>query len=81
MSGMKMMICNVCGYQFWPTVERHYIARDKGVTGIASAFKSSDEPNIYDTFDCPKCGCQNITQERKRMLTSPVCDCKGDNKE
>ena len=74
MSGMKMMICNVCGYQFWPTVERHYVARDNGTTGIVSAFKVSDETNIYDTFDCPKCGCQNIAQGRKRTFTTPVYD-------
>ena len=79
MSGMKMITCNVCGYQFWPTVERHYLTRDNVVVGIASAFKSNGEPNIYDTFDCPKCGCQSIAQERKRTFTSPVCDCKGDD--
>ena len=22
--------------------------------------------NIFDTFDCPYCGCQNIIQQRKR---------------
>lgn len=79
MSGTKMITCNVCGYQFWPTVERHYLTRDNGTVGIASAFKGIDECNIYDTFDCPKCGCQSVVQKRKRMLTSPVCDCKGDD--
>ena len=65
MSGTKMIICNVCGYQFWPTLERHYLTRDNGTVGFASAFKSIDECNIYDTFDCPKCVCQSVVQKSK----------------
>ena len=79
MSGTKMITCNVCGYQFWPTVERHYLTRDNGTVGIASAFKGIDECNIYDTFDCPKCGCQSVVQKRKRTLVNPLCDRKGDD--
>lgn len=26
------------------------------------------EAKIYDTFDCPQCGCQNVMGERKRSL-------------
>ena len=79
MSGTKMITCNVCGYQFWPTVERHYLTRDNGTVGIASAFKGIDECNIYDTFDSPKCGCQSVVQKRKRTLVNPLCDRKGDD--
>lgn len=55
----------ICGCEFTPVIDKHYIARDNGESGIATAFKSN-EGNLYDTFDCPACGCQIIAQERKR---------------
>lgn len=64
-TSMKMMECNVCGYQFWPTVERHYIARDDTTSGLSS-LGTKVEPKIYDAFNCPKCGCQHIAQQIKR---------------
>lgn len=62
-----MLKCNVCGCGFEPTAERHYISRDVCKTGIAAAFASDSEPKLFDTFDCPMCGCQYTTQERKRV--------------
>lgn len=35
-------------------------------TGLAVAFGSTAEEGLYDTFDCPMCGCQVIAKERKR---------------
>jgi hypothetical protein len=46
--------------------EEHYTARNTGTTGLVAAIAAQSEPAIYDAFDCPHCGCQNITQERKR---------------
>lgn len=60
-----MIKCKVCGCEFTPVIDKHYIARDNGESGIATAFKST-EGKLYDTFDCPACGCQIIAQERKR---------------
>ena len=31
--------CNVCGCEFPPVAERHYIARDDGKTGVVAAFR------------------------------------------
>lgn len=35
--------------------------------GLAVAFGSEPEEKLYDTFDCPSCGCQIAVQERKRI--------------
>lgn len=58
--------CKVCGCEFPPVAERHYIARDNGNVGLVAAFQSNAEENIYDAFDCPMCGCQVVVNERKR---------------
>lgn len=63
-----MLKCKVCGIEFPAIKERHYIARDNGKTGLSSAFGSNDEEKIYDSFDCPMCGCQVVAQERKRIF-------------
>lgn len=63
-----MLKCKVCGTEFPAIKERHYIARDNGKTGLSSAFGSNDEEKIYDSFDCPMCGCQVVAQERKRIF-------------
>lgn len=46
--------------------ERHYISRNNGKSGLVAVFESNPEEILYDTFDCPVCGCQIIAQERKR---------------
>ena len=61
-----MLKCEICGTVFPAIKERHYIARDNGKTGLSSAFGSNDEEKIYDSFDCPMCGCQVVAQDRKR---------------
>lgn len=60
------MKCNVCGFEFEATKERHYIAREKGSKGFSTL--SGSEETIFDAFDCPCCGCQIIAQERKRQM-------------
>lgn len=52
-----MFKCEVCGNEFEATKEDHYIARDKGLFC---------EGDLYDAYDCPKCGSQIIAKERKR---------------
>lgn len=60
------MKCNVCGTEFTPVKERHFAARDAMTTGLSTAL-SREEPEYYDAFDCPNCGCQVIAQVRKRV--------------
>lgn len=59
-----MTTCKVCGRDFPLMAEEHYIARDAEKTGIANIISGS-EATLYDAFECPHCGCQNIIQERK----------------
>ena len=67
-----MLECKVCGCKFNAIIEKHYIARDNGKTGLAVAFGSTNEENLYDAFDCPMCGCQVVAKERKRNYTPYV---------
>ena len=60
-----MYKCKVCNKEFELQRKDHYIARDSGKTGL-SALVGSSEEELYDTFDCPHCGCQNVMQKRKR---------------
>lgn len=64
--------CKVCGNEFNPIAERHYISRDEGNTGVFDALVSKPEEKLYDTFDCQECGCQVIAQERKRVYVNIV---------
>ena len=60
-----MYKCKVCNKEFELQRKDHYIARDNGKTGL-SALAGGSEEELYDTFDCPHCGCQNVMQKRKR---------------
>ena len=68
------MKCKVCGANFELKVDNHYISRDEIVirTGISAIVGSNSEveSKLYDTFDCPVCGCQNVMQERKRIFVT-----------
>ena len=66
--------CKVCGNEFSPIVERHYVSRDGGKIGVFDALASKPEEKLYDTFDCPECGCQVIAQERKRAYVNTFED-------
>lgn len=59
--------CKICGCEFTPVIDKYYIARDNGESGISTAFKHV-EGNMYDAFNCPTCGCQVVAQERKRSF-------------
>lgn len=63
--------CMVCGQMFQFQIAGHYVSRDDGKTGVVTLFKD-DESHLYDTFDCPNCGCQNIVQNRKRRYNEPA---------
>ena len=64
---IKMLKCGVCGTEFPPTEEGHYIARDNNKTGAVIVI-SKEEEKIYDAFDCPVCGSQIIAKERRRIF-------------
>ncbi|NBI10244.1 hypothetical protein D1641_09510 [Colidextribacter sp. OB.20] len=66
-----MLKCKICGLEFQAKSESHYISRDGGRLGLFCSLQSNQEERIYDTFDCPACGCQCVAQERKRNF-SPI---------
>ncbi len=47
----KRLTCKICGREFTPWSEDRKI------------IKTADGRH-FDTFDCPKCGCQVLVQER-----------------
>lgn len=53
---LKKQKCKACGFKFKLEKENRYLAR-KG-TSVAEAL--TEKPTIFETFDCPNCGCQNI---------------------
>lgn len=58
--------CDICGRDFALIKEEHYVARAiMRNGGITAALTGQDEAEMYDAFDCPHCGCQNIVQVRK----------------
>ena len=64
---MKKIKCKVCECEFIPEKKEHYVSRDEVKVGLSNLAGGMEE-KIYDTFDCPQCGCQNVMGERKRPL-------------
>ena len=75
-----MLECKICGCKFNAVEERHYISRDNGKSRLAVAFGSEPEEKLYDTFDCPSCGCQIVVQERKRIYIPFVPELQSDSR-
>ena len=62
-----MLKCKICGTEFPPVMDKHYIARENGIQGgLVQLSNGKQEGKIYDAFDCPMCGCQVVVQDRKR---------------
>lgn len=68
MDEVKKLACNVCGFEFTPRKENHYIARVNGKEGALKGLAIVNEGNIYDAFDCSICGCQKLVQHRLRAI-------------
>lgn len=64
---MKKLKCKICDCEFIPEKKEHYVSRDEVKVGLSN-LAGGMEAKIYDTFDCPQCGCQNVVGERKRSL-------------
>lgn len=79
-----MTTCKVCGRDFPLLAEEHYIARNPDREGgqIGVIIAGKDEPAIFDAFDCPHCGCQNVMQERKFVFEATVfTECENEDEE
>jgi DNA-directed RNA polymerase subunit RPC12/RpoP len=62
-----MYKCKACKKRFQLTAENRYTARIATKTGIISAMQN-EEPTLFDAFDCPYCGCQNLLNVRERQF-------------
>lgn len=61
---MEKIKCRVCGFEWTPTKEDHYIAKED--TKAIVFMKDPGEPSLYDAWDCPVCGAQFAVEGRKR---------------
>ena len=61
---MEKIKCRVCGFEWTPTKEDHYIARANEKARIL--VNDHSEPALYDAWDCPVCGAQFAVEGRKR---------------
>ena len=63
------MKCKVCGTELVLTKDNHYTAfveREEFTSPfVIGAHCGGKKIVLYDCFDCPSCGCQNVVQERK----------------
>lgn len=66
-----MTKCVICEKEFELNKEDRYTSRGEARVGL-SAIAGGHEETLYDTFDCPFCGCQNVMQERKRSCVDSV---------
>lgn len=55
--------CPVCGYQYAPSADLHYIAQAPTPGGLSAAIGGAPLP-LFDAFDCPRCGSQYRAQPR-----------------
>lgn len=62
-----MATCCACGRDFPLIAEEHYVSKEPALTGL-SAVAGGREPSLWDSFDCPHCGCQNAIQRRNRLV-------------
>ena len=63
---MGKIKCRVCGFEWTPTKEDHYIARADEKARIL--VNDHSEPALLDAWDCPVCGAQFAVEGRKRAV-------------
>lgn len=63
-----MLKCKICGSNFEVRIKNHYISRGNERTGLVSVL-AGNESQLWDTFDCPECGCQVLAQSRNRRCS------------
>lgn len=63
---MEKIKCRVCGFEWTPTKEDHYIARADEKARIL--VNEHSEPALYEAWDCPVCGAQYAVEGRKRTV-------------
>lgn len=62
------MICKVCKKFFIPRKENKYTIV-KAPVGLSAL---TEQTKIYEAFDCPRCGCQNIVNVREGITNELI---------
>ncbi len=58
------MKCKRCNKRFKLKKEDRYeVNKDSGIAGVFSQINQ-----VYECFDCPRCGCQNIVGIREKKV-------------
>ena len=60
------MKCKVCGKRFKLKVEDKYDIRKAASFGDVLSGKNTN--TVYECFDCPHCGCQNVVNIREKEI-------------
>lgn len=63
------MRCKVCGKRFKLRIENKYDVRK--TVGLSDVFSGKTTGTVYECFDCPICGCQNIVNVREKKAEKP----------
>lgn len=70
--------CSVCGRDFPLIAENSYVVRENGKQGLQTVISDTEE-KMFNAFDCPHCGCQNVVAVYMRPVTTddlcPADDC------
>lgn len=53
---LKKQKCKACGFKFKLEKENRYLSK-KSASLLGNI---SEKPTIFEVFDCPLCGCQNV---------------------
>lgn len=74
--------CVICGRDFPLIEEEHYVSCEPSRTGIA-ALAGGSEPKLWDSYDCPHCGCQNRVQSRMYpwLGCGECCNCEDEEED
>lgn len=67
------MKCKICGKDFELKKENRYVVKNVSVSGLFTR-------NVYESFDCPYCGCQNVVNERYLDFDEKI-QCENDCEE
>lgn len=70
---MNVLNCKVCGMSFQPLSAYHYIVREREER-VSILDLSARELKLYDAYECPLCGAQNIAGERLPLWVPDICE-------
>ena len=68
------MICKVCNRFFRPKAANKYLVK-KSATLVEACICQGGK--IFECFDCPKCGCQNIVNVREGEEVESISTSEG----